>query len=349
MGGNSFFNRAPAINSSKQSIPEHTHATVGGQQFRAVAVAFIDHFKNASRVHDASLKRILERFYACFPKFISHQAYLTPSERMGILINSARKSEVVDCLAYVLHQITIDEVYAHPLKYREVFDGLDAETPKDFLRQQGSELPASALRALAQALGITIILSFTERGKELRLRETYSSTSPQPLKAELDLQLNDGNYFPRVKNEADYAYVGQLAIKSPEPVTNTEQNTGTISEYVTQIAEDNKQLLRTYNQWRQNFLNMVKIGELSTASLITLYIKFLPTTPSIIPDAKLFFTKLADPEGKIVLAKDLNKSRYVNEELAATLAEWISIEQVNPDNLLDYIENPVLRTASPAA
>lgn len=349
MAGNSFFDRAPAVNTNKQTTSEYTFAKVGGQQFQAVAVAFIEQFKSASRVNDMSIKRILERFYAHFPKFISHQSYLTPMERMGILINSARKSEVVDCLAYVLHQITIDEVYAHPLKYREAFDGLDAKTAKAFLRQPDTKLPASVLRALSQALGITITLSFTEREKGLRLREVYSSSVPQTLKTELVLLVNDGKYLPRVKNEADYAYVGQLAIKAPEPVVNMEQNMGTIAEYIEQIAEDNKQLLRTYNQWRQNFLNMVKIGEISTESLMTLYIKFLPTMSSIIPDTKLFFSKLTDPEGISVPVKDTNNSKYVNEELAGTLAEWISISQVNPDNLLDYIEKPALQATGPAA
>ncbi|WP_298625163.1 hypothetical protein [uncultured Legionella sp.] len=345
MAGNSFFDRAPAINTSKQATSEHTFIKVGGQQFRAVAVAFIDHFKSATRVNDASIKKILERFYTHFPKFISHQAYLTPMERMGILINSARKSEVVDCLAYVLHQITIDEVYAQPLKYREVFDGLDAKTEKMLLRQPGTELPASVLRALSQVLGVTITLSFTERGKDLRLREVYTSSVPQTAKIELVLQVNDGKYFPRVKNEGDYVYVGQLAVKAPEPVVNIGQNTGTVAEYIELIAEDNKQLLRTYNQWRQNFLNMVKIDELSTESLITLYIKFLPEKSTIIPDTKLFFSKLTDPDGKLLPVKDMNNSRYVIEELAGTLAEWISINQVNPDNLLDYIEKPALQTA----
>lgn len=349
MAGNSFFDRTPAVNSNKQTTSGHTFLKAGGQQFNALAIAFIDHFKSANRVSESSIKKILEHFYAYFPKFISQQAYLTPMERMGILINSARKSEVVSCLAYVLHQITIDEVYANPLRYREAFDGLDAGTSKAVLRQSGTVVPVSVLMALSQALDLTIVLSFTERGKELPRREIYSANTTQSLKTELVLQVNNNKYYPRVRNEADYAYVGQLAIKAPEPVVNMEHNGDTVAELIGQISEDNKQLLRTYNQWRQNFLNMVQIEELSTESLMTLYIKFLPETSSIIPDAKSFFSKLSDSEGKLTPVKHMDKSKYVNEELAGTLAEWISTRQVNPDNLLDYIEKPALRTATPAA
>lgn len=349
MAGNSFFDRTPAVNSNKQTTSGHTFIKAGGQQFNALAIAFIDHFKSGSRFNESSIKKILEHFYAYYPKFISQQAYLTPMERMGILINSARKSEVVSCLAYVLQQITIDEVYANPLQYREAFDGLNAGESKAFLRQSGTELPASVLRALSQALGLTIVLSFTERGKELARREIYSVSTPQTLKTELVLQVSHNKYYPRVRNEADYAYVGQLAIKAPEPLVTIEDNGDTIAEFIGQISEDNKQLLRTYNQWRQNFLNMVQIEELSTESLMTLYIKFLPESNSIIPDSKSFFAKLSETEVKLISVKHMDKSKYVNEELAGALAEWISTRQVNPDNLLDYIEKPALRTATPAA
>ncbi|KTD34428.1 hypothetical protein Lmor_1825 [Legionella moravica] len=345
MARNSFFDRALAKHDKKQVISEDTFINVGGKQFQALAVAFIDFFKQSNRVNDHTLKKILERFYTYYPKFISNQAYLTPTERMGILINNARKSEVVECLAYVLHQITIDEVYAHPLDYREAFDGLNVNTPKAFLRQHDTTVPSSVLRALSHALGITIVLSFTEQGKELRLREIYSHGPSHMFKAELTLQVNEGNYYPRVKNEADYAYVGQLAIKPPEPVINEECDKSTLAEIIDLIKSDNKQILRTYEQWKKNLL----MEGLTREHLITLYIKFLPSQSTIIPDSKLFFSKLTAPEGRVIKVDGMSNAQYVNEELAGTLAEWISLNQVDPDLLLDYMDKPGMRAASPAA
>ncbi len=153
---------------------ESSFINVGNEQFHAVAVALIDSLQSTSqRGHDATLKKILERFYQHFPKYVSAQPYLTLSERMGMLLNSSRKSELVECMAYVLRQLAVDELYTHPLMYREVFDGLSADTPKSYLRDPEVRLPASALNALAQVLGITITLSFKELGKELRKRDVY--------------------------------------------------------------------------------------------------------------------------------------------------------------------------------
>ena len=165
-----FFSKTPA----KQKV-ESNFISVGGEQFHAVAVALIDHFKSTARVNEASLKRILERFFAYYPKFISMQPYLTPADRMEILINSSRKSEIVECIAYVLRQLVVDEIYADPLNlnYREVFSGLSPETPQNYLRQPNTVLPAKALSTALQTLGLKITLSFIEHGKELRERVIF--------------------------------------------------------------------------------------------------------------------------------------------------------------------------------
>ncbi len=152
---------------------EYSFINVGNEQFHAAAVALIDSLYSAQRGNDAVLKKILERFYHYFPRYVASQPFLTLPERMGILLNNTRKTELVECMAYVLRQLTVDEIYIHPLKYREVFNGLSAETPKNYLRDPKVKLPPSALNALAHALGITVTLSFKEPGKELRKRDVY--------------------------------------------------------------------------------------------------------------------------------------------------------------------------------
>ncbi|WP_392538381.1 transposase [Legionella sp. 227] len=169
-----FFSTRAYVHHEPKPRAEYNFINVGTEQFHAVAVAMIDSLQSTShRGNDATLKKILERFYLHFPKYISNQPYLTLPERMGMLLNSSRKSELVECMAYVLRQLAVDELYTHPLMYREVFDGLSAETPKSYLRDPTVQLPASALNALAQTLGISITLSFKELGKELRKKEVY--------------------------------------------------------------------------------------------------------------------------------------------------------------------------------
>ncbi|KTD01754.1 hypothetical protein [Fluoribacter gormanii] len=169
-----FFSNRAYVHHEPRPRAEYNFISVGNEQFHAVAVALIDSLQSISqRGNDATLKKILERFYLHFPKYISNQPYLTLSERMGMLLNTSRKSELVECMAYVLRQLAVDEIYTHPLMYREVFDGLSADTPKSYLRDPEVELPSSALKALAQVLGISITLSFKELGKELRKRDVY--------------------------------------------------------------------------------------------------------------------------------------------------------------------------------
>lgn len=55
------------------------------------------------------------------------------------------------------------------------------------------------------------------------------------------------------------------------------------------IASDNKKLLQTYKQWHQNFLTMLKLGEITTQRMINLYIKFLPSEKGLVVDSAEFF------------------------------------------------------------
>lgn len=347
MARTGFFTSTPATQ-SKQVAPLN-FINIGGEQFHALAVALIDDLKNTSRTNEVLLKKVLERFFAYYPKFKQQQAYLTPVERMGMLLSGARKSEIVECMAFVLRQIAVDEIYAHPLNYRETFDGLAATTSKEFLRQSTTVLPASVLRALTQSLGINITLSFTEHGKELRHRQIYTDNL-NTAKTQLVIQVQGEHYFPGVKNKADFVYVGQLAINPPEPAENIHDKTGTIADIVALIAADNKRLLQSYVQWRQNLLTMVEGKELTTSKLMDLYIEFLPETTGVLADTTAFFSKLTQSEKSPVIVEPIKGSlKQVNELLASSLAGWISTSKVEVDQLFDRAEVDTLRNISPAA
>lgn len=333
-----FFIKPPVVQNSKQGTAL-SFINIGGEQFHALAVALMDNLKTVHRVNETFLKIILERFLAYYPKFKSPQPYLTPTERMGMLLNGPRKSEIVECLAFVLRQLVVDEIYAHPLNYREAFDGLDVTTAKDFLRNPSTGLPSSVLSALTRALGITIVLSFTEHGKELRRREIYTDSSANTPHLELVIQVQGENYFPGVLNKADFAYVGQLAINPPEPVESINEKIGTIADLVAVIATDNKRLLHSYTQWRQNLLTMVEGKELTTSSLMDFYIEFLPSTQGVLADTTEFFAKLTQSVKVPVTAESFSGSnRQVNELLASSLAGWISTSKIKADQLFERIE-----------
>ena len=344
-----FFTRTPATQNSKQATAL-SFINIGGEQFHALAVTLIDNLKNTSRMNEEILKKILERFFAYYPKFKSQQAYLTPAERMSKLISGPRTSEIVECMAFVLRQFAVDELYTHPLNYREAFDGLAASTPKDFLRQPTTVLPASVLNALAQSLGLTITLSFTEHDKELRMRTIYTDSSNSTANIQLVIQVQGNQYFPGVKNKAEFTYVGQLAINPPEPAENIHNKTETIADMVALIATDNTRLLHSYMQWRQNLLTMIDGNELTTARLMGAYIEFALPTNGVLADKTEFFAKLTQSEKIPINAQSLKGSnKQLNELLASSLAAMISTGEVEVDQLFDRLEVQSIQPTSPAA
>ncbi|HAT8179765.1 TPA: hypothetical protein JA361_09940 [Legionella pneumophila] len=327
---------------NNSSQVQHSFINVGGEQFHAAAVALIDYFKRSPRINDDTLKKILERFYFHFPKYIPSQPYLTPSERMNMLINGTRKSEIVECFAYVLRQLTIDEIYAKPLNYREIFGEFDRNTPKSFLREPSTSLPASALRALSHAIGINITLSVVEYGKELRRREVYPGDTLNSAKSGITIQVQQNNkYFPAVKNKTDFVYVGQLAVSAPKPVESSNvSGKDTIADVVDLIASDNKKLFQVYKQWHQNLLTMIQLGEITTPRMINLYIKFLPSEKGLVIDSTEFFSRLSEDSNKPVTPYYSGENKDgINQLLASALAGWISTRQVDVDQLFDHLEN----------
>ena len=338
MAVKSFFSQTP-LSQVKEQVPEYTFIPVGGEQFHALSVALIDGFKSFPHANEAFLKKVLERFFAYYPKFIPTQQYLTPADRMGLLVNSSRKSEIVECMAYVLRQLVVDEIYANPLNYRQAFDGLSSQTPKDYLRQMNTVLPANCLSALAKALGIKLSLSFTEHGKELRDRKIYNYSLANSPEFKMVIQIQDADYFPGVKNKADFAYVGQLAVSPLKPSDAVSHQTGTVAEILELIATDNKRLLVSYDQRRKTLMSMVAAGELTKEPLIILYIEFLPKNHASLNSTSHFFSGLEHVKRKPVVADPVGSGSQLIELLAKTLAGWMSVGEANAEKLFERIDN----------
>lgn len=333
-----FFNKTPSVSDNNRL---GQYIDVGGGQFRAVAVALIDRLNSANRINESTLKIILERFFTFFPQYKLSQAYLTLGERMKMLINSSRRSEVVECMAYVLRQLTVDALYADPLSYREVFEGLSPDTSTDYLRQPSVVLHVSAFAALAHAVDLKITLSFQWRGKELRLREDFSNESLPFIPLEVKLQVQDDHYFPEVRNKTDFMYVGRLAVHFPTPVVIPSSPEKTIKEILDLIATHNKELHQSYHQWCKNLFSMVAAGELTRQDLITLFIEFLPEkyNPSLTTGSTQFFSSLAPLENNGMVTESIGDSeQQIIELLVESLAGWISNKQLDADELVDFVE-----------
>ncbi|MCW8470375.1 hypothetical protein OQJ19_06850 [Fluoribacter gormanii] len=154
-------------------------------------------------------------------------------------------------------------------------------------------------------------------------------------KINLVIQVQGDQYFPAVKHKADFAYVGQLAINAPKPVENTKEQGETLSDIMALIAEDNKQLLQSYEQWRKTILSMVVAGELTREQLMGLYITFLPAQANNTVAAALEQSN----RKPVIAGVPQEREQQTIELLANALSSWISTKQVEPDSLFDQIEN----------
>lgn len=338
----SFFKRTVNVLPKKPQV-DSSFIDVGGEPFNALAVAFIDNLKRGVRLSDVSLKKILDRLFTYFPDYKINQAYLTPVERMRLLVNSPRKSEMVDCMAYVLRQLTVDTLLAKPSSYPEAFYGLSAELPKDYLRHQDTSLPSSALAALAEALNIHLILSFKEVGKELRMRQAFSSSGAVDTPYfEVVLQVQGSTYFPRVTNKADFAYIGQLAIKAPKPIVPACEES--MAEVLELITTENDAVWRNYQEYRKILVNMVADNELTKDDLIGLYAKFLPKASNV-----QRFTYIEQQHKKAIVGESSleNFDQNTISRLVDSLARELALGHI-ADSFFEHIEGPITRT-NPAA
>jgi hypothetical protein len=334
------FFRAPVENVQNQG-KEYECINVGGEQFHAVAVALIDYLQNNSPINDAALKKVLGRFYQYFPQHAVNDAYLTPKERMGRLLSNSRKSELVECMAYVLRQLTVDKLYEDHLKliYRDVFANLPTDTAKSYLRDMKTVMPPVALKALEDSLNIAISLSFKEPERELRRRDGVVDKD-QPA---LSLQVQGNKYYPEVKRKADFTFVGQLAI-STKPTLIPDEQEGKMNDIMTAISAENRELLHAYEHQRNAFLSMVTAGDLSATQLRDLYTGFLPQQEYNAG----FITRLEQEAHPVITVARASAEKRMVQLLANALASWMIAGAVDKDKLFEHIENTPAKASARA-
>lgn len=304
---------------------------VGGEQFHAAAVALIDYSKHAV-IPVNSLKKILDGFFTHFPQYKPTQAYLTPAQRMATLLNNPRKSELVECMAYTLRQLAVNELLAHPLNYLDVFADFADKTLINSLRDLTTPMATGALDALAHALDIAVSLSFKERNKPLRYCEIFNKECTM----QLSLQVQSGAYYPQVRNKADFIYVGQLAINPPKPLACADE--GILAPLMAVIDEYKKELAHDYAHMHKTLLCMNAAGELPKSKLIDLYIRFLPTDSAALARERLIaeFDAALD-KNKLSQVPADDESELVHS-ITASLAGWLSTKQIDEEQFFARVE-----------
>ena len=314
---------------------------VGMDSFHALAFAVIDNQKNDVILPKLALEEVLSKLFKHYESYKIIQSYLTPLERLRIILNSPKKSELVTCFAFALKQIAVDEILKNPVVYKDSFSGFTSDTLEAHLRNENTVLPSSALNALATALNIKIVLSFRDDEKKLREREIYPKASTSNFELELDVK--EGEFAPAVKNKNDMMmYVG----KSPLPVPKPKIFVGnqTLAPQFALIDQDNQIIWKDYKHNISIINGLIVDKKLTTAQLIDLYTKFLPSSTELV-----LFNRL---EKEFKEKEATNEPDYSGNMmmLVKGLARGLSANHINSDKFFEPFEDhDQHHTSAPAA
>lgn len=293
---------------------------VGGDQFRAAAVAVINYFRtrgNTKKNNDSSLNTILEALFRQYPLYKQTlPPYMTNVDRMDFLTQKKSIAKLVDNLAHVLQILAVDELLANPTEYKEVLLALPKE---EDLRSVGNiAFHYSIFKALARAIKIQISLSFQAPQIDLRKKVIFGESD----KDGLELQVQGNYYFPKIRGDATYA---NQSLSSIKPIAS-----GEIAHAQALIARDNQQLKTQFGYWTYNLSAMITANELNYEQLRSGYIRFLPSSN--------FSSRL----GELVKPEPVtfkNPAEYKTQLLIQTLAELFANKQIDPDSFFDFIEH----------
>lgn len=326
------FFKAPAKHESQQ-VESYTVIDTGGGQFQAAAVALIDYLNSGGVVDDKVLKKILDRFSQDFPQYINKEHLSTPKDYMSRLLATKRKSELVECMADVLRFLARDELFTHPLdlNYRKIFAQFDADTLKSHLRNPKVEFDEHIFKALEKALGLAITLSFKEPDKELGRQEKSSEFEHEALL----IQIQEGRYYPAVKRQADFAFVGKVAVTA-KPANDPVEQEGTLAEFKEAIKKADEELVKKFSHIKNKLLTMAKLGELTKEQLIHLYTTLLPRKLCDIS----FIIGLEHTAHPVIIDNAMRPEKFVMG-LVDALAGWIAVGAVSEEQLFAEVEDKI--------
>ncbi|WP_028388942.1 OTU domain-containing protein [Legionella fairfieldensis] len=177
---------------------------VGGEKdcgFRSVAAAMVSHIVFHPAFNQQLARKLLDHYYKYFTIELMTERYLTPADYFTFRIKATGRATFVNELAFVLRQVTVDELRAHPLYYCNVLMS-NRHLSLKAMRLQDAWLNEFAMIPLANALQIPIIVQAVESNKSLFKSLIFNGGAAKPVGRPVIIQLiADHNYYiPLVDN-----------------------------------------------------------------------------------------------------------------------------------------------------
>jgi hypothetical protein len=358
----------PSVKPSSESSFENVGGT-GDCGFRAVAVCLMDDYlfkKNLA--NQQILTHLLARYFEYFPH--PQPFGRSTKERLESMVRSPlAMAECTRRLAYVLRQIAVDELCAHPEKYRGAFvsfegndrnQGVDKETAPECMRQETTWIDESAIAALSNALGqLPIEVQVAANNKELPMRLQYNVSSNEP--PAVVMQLQNGHYMPRVSQPSRFMNISEqqrnMGPLQPQLRVVTDLP---LSAILVKIAAEDQRLLEKFTHTVNQLTSSVLAGEVTKEELLEIYVKSMAKSDYLQGRVKYvglehgnqhFFEAIesAKPGAKIKAVKLASDSydKQVITELVHAVARAISIGQLDPAMVFAKIEHSEIHSVDP--
>lgn len=351
----SFFSARNHIASPVKGARSAEFIDVGGNRdslFRSVAAAVIDNFLTRPRKQNNEfLSKLLSAYYLYFPQYRSSMPGLvTTADRMQQLINRMPMGELVQTIAYVLRQIAVTELCSKPLLYRSAFIEMhENNSSVEAMREQGTRIDESVLAALSYTLSMPIEVQVVERLKTLPLRRHYNLIDDTQVQPVIIKRAGIHFYEPQITSTERFLSVGTQLSRSIQPVKNLEVNDPSLSELLVKIAEEDKRLVKSFEDRYRQLSLMVEAQELDLEKLLAIYVKGMSQSEDLLGRVacvsaehgnQAFFDTILRAQHGESHAVNTTKThdKAIVNELIHAIARALTIGQMSEDKVFAEIE-----------
>ncbi len=292
-----------------------------------------------------SLPLLWERHFGYFPPPFSKRVHSGLECFDDMVKTPYELSSYLHALTYTLRQIAVDEMVAHPERYRFAFIKTRDRGPPAFyspeeLRKIDGPLDENALAALAWVLNLPIKIQAVAKDKELPLNYTYPVAEEKRLLFPSILQKQKEHYLPELYHAARFEAISDKWPTLSFVIPSQKQPDPSAEEIKARIAAADKQLLASYEDSKHRLDAMFLAGELDKEQLLTIYIQNLKfedkKTTGLYPDiafgSQAFFEHIIDLQQERIPALTLiglDHRQQSTERLIAALSRELSLGQVD--------------------
>lgn len=359
----SFFNGTGTSKYLSSSTPlqvsqQRTVVDVGGTGdcgFRAIAAGITDNLLTNPRANKQLFTDLNEWLQHCPPSLLTptkkqqlEDIFNNPNRLNFIAKNHFLMADFIIDFAFILRQISVDNLIANPAEYRGAFITTNEQTSPYKMRQANTWIDESAIAALANALQLPINVQVVVRDKILPARLKYGREKESANELVV-IQLQNNHYLPKV-------FQPQIFNIDKMPVTRTSISTTeafqasdpALESIIAKIAQADEQLKEKFDSHFMRLMRMVTAGEVNKNKLLAIYINgmnkgsdYLQGYKGLQHGSEQFFAMLKQKDQSIVHQVQ-NGETQLTYDLVHAIARAMTINHLDEEKVYRQIDEGYL-------